>query len=290
MRKIDEKCGTTESALNQFRQRIVFGNVYKCFLCSCFKCSDDVVEVDEVEVIDVADSENLNNLNVLKRNGKFWKCNGCDSPRSFKSPEVTNVQFSRRETDNTTVFIPMLKENEDLDVEVDQQSLDKQIQVFLPSSVDSLQFYDEVPAKTSKNMELLLYRGTSFGELELKVLYQNQLSKFKSAKLNSDLYLAKLQPGEDKKLSSVKPQTNQSHIQGSDMWKLSRQSDRSAMMNHLGLLCVKLEIKVPLVSDEVVSSCLIQDGVAVTASHESNQSHELATKYQVHEGMLFRYY
>ena len=115
-------------------------------------------------------------------------------------------------------------------------------------------------------------------------MYQNQLAKFKSAKLNSDIFLAKVQAGEEKKLSHVKLQVNQSHIQGSEMWKIAREGDRSAMRTHFGQMCVKIEIKIPFESEEVISSCLIQDDVAVTANQESNESHEFCTNYFVHSG------
>ena len=113
-----------------------------------------------------------------------------------------------------------------------------------------------------------------------------QISKYKSVKTNSDMFLAKVQNPEEKKLSHVKLQVNQSFIVGSEMWKLSRESDRNAMTKHLGSMCVKIEVKIPLDCDEVIASCLIQGGKAVTASHESNGSHEMCTKYFVHEGMV----
>ena len=287
LKKVEQRCGTIEDALNQFRNKTTFGNIYKCVLCTCFKVSSEVVEVDDIEAINVVELENLENLNASKRNGKFWKCTGCENSSRFQFPEVVNVKFSVRDTAGSTMFTPNLTQNdqaEDADVDVPFHPPVKQIKVFFPSSVESLQFYDNVSAKTLKDVDLLLYSGSSFLEPELKVLYLNQLSKYKSAKMNCDIYLAKIQPGEGKKLSSVKQQTNQSHIQGSEMWKVARQSDRSSMMKHLGPLCIKLEIKIPLDSEGVIASCLIQDGHAVTASYESSESHEMYTAYYVHEG------
>ena len=101
-----------------------------------------------------------------------------------------------------------------------------------------------------------------------------------------NLFLAKVQIAEERKLSHVKLQVNQSSIVGSEMWKLSRDSDRHSMIKHFGSMCVKIELKIPIDSDEVIASCLIQEGRAVTASHESNDSHETSTEYFVHEGTV----
>ena len=293
LKKVEERCGTIEDAINQFRSKTTFGNILKCVLCACFKCSNEVVEVDDIEAINIVDIVNVEHLNASKRNGKFWKCVSCEEPSSFQFPDVERVKFSLRHTTGSTIFTPILADDNEKEgdaVELPSQAPDKKIKVFLPSSVESLQFYDDVSAKTQKDIDLLLYSGCAFLERELKVLYLNQLSKFKSAKLQSDLFFAKIQLGEEKKLSSVKPQSNQSHIQGSEMWKVARQSDRASMMKHLGQFCIKLEIKIPLDSEEVIASCLIQEGHAVTASHESTESHEMCTMYYVHEGKLVERY
>ena len=292
LKVIEQRLGTMEDALNQFRNKTTYGNIFKCVLCTCFKVSSEVVEVDDIEAINVVSVENLESLNASKRNGKFWKCIGCENTSSYQFPEDGNVKFSVQDTADSTIFTPILNndnnecEPEQDDVVLPSQPPDKLIKVFLPSSIESLQSYGDVSAKTQKDMDLLLYRGSSFLGPELKVIFLNQLSKFKSAKINSDLFFAKIHPGEEKKLSSVKLQTNQSHIQGSEMWKVARQSDRSSMMMYLGPLCIQLEIKVPLDSEGVIASCLIQEGHAVTASSESTESHEMCTVYYVHEGKL----
>ena len=300
LKRVEDRCGTLEDALNQFKNKTTFGNIFKCILCACFKFSNEVIEVDDVDAINLADLENLEQLNTSKRNGKFWKCIGCDNSKRFQFPDVGTINFSVKDTSSSTVFAPILTDNEQPEgpegpdgpegIAPPSQPPDKQIKVFLPSSIESLRFFEDVSAKTQKDMDLLLYSGVPFSEPELKVLYQNQLSKFKSAKMKCDLFFAKKQLGEEKKLSTVKPQTRQSHIQGSEAWKFSRQSDRSFMMKHLGQLCLKLEIKIPLDSEGVIASCLIQEGHVVTASHESTESHEMCTIYYVHEGRLLKQY
>ena len=287
LKRAEQKYGTIESALNQFSQKTTFANIFKCVLCSCFKFSNQVIEVDEIDAMDSMENQDLDSLNTLKRNGKFWKCITCVNLSSFQYPDGVNVRFSIKETTDVTTYTPILRDDEAEDLHIQpSQPTDKQIKVFFPTSVDCLQFHPYVTPKTLKNLGLLLYRGSAFSEQDIRVLYQNQISKYKSVKLNSDMFLAKIQVGEEKKLSHVKLKVNQSSIVGSEMWKLSKESDRSTMMKHLGSMCIKIEIKIPLDCDEVIASCLIQEGHAVTTSHEGNESHEIITKYFVHEGMV----
>ena len=286
LKRTEEKCGTVESALNQFRRKITFANIFKCVLCSCFKFSNDVIEVDEIDAIDFMENQDLNTLTAKKRNGKFWKCINCVHLSSFQYPGEMNVRFSIRETNDAIIFSPILGDEEAEGEHQSSQTGDKQIKVYFPTSVECLKTHQDTTAKTVKNLGLLLFRGEAFFEPEVRVLYQNQISKYKSVKLNSDMFLAKVQIAEERKLSHVKLQVNQSSIVGSEMWKLSRDSDRHSMIKHFGSMCVKIELKIPLDSDEVIASCLIQEGRSVTASHESNDSHETSTEYFVHEGKV----
>ena len=176
------------------------------------------------------------------------------------------------------------------DVAEENSSSPEKLTVFFPTSIEALKIEPNVPIKTMKDMNILIYRGDkSFEANDVACMYQNQLSKYQSVKLTGDLFFAKVKSTENKTLTSVKKQAADAQIQGSDRWLEVQEDNLATMSREFGKLHVKIEVIVPKKTDDVLATVLMQQGIVVSVDYEGDPAQEQTVRYLVHTGSKFKH-
>ena len=196
-----------------------------------------------------------------------------------------------RQEDGCTKLVPTVTQDLVLNGEQREVLPAENTTVFFPCNMDSVDFAPTVPVKSVKEMPLLIYNTEKkFIMKDLATLYQNHLSRFKSAKVTGDLFSGKVKSKEEKLLSNVKKISSAIRIQGSDDWLDARWVDVSEMLRQLGKLAWKVEVKISNKSPAVVATVLMQQGVVISTTFEGDATQEQKINYMVHTGTLICIY
>ena len=286
-----EENETVETALNAFRAKTSMGNYAKCVLCQCNKYITEVTEIQEKDLQELGLKEEY--YKPLRRATKHFKCNSCsNSVQSFTHHDGMLIRMKVVHEDQELVWVPgrnsaFVAEG---DVAEENSSSPENLTVFFPTSIEALKIEPNVPIKTMKDMNILIYRGDkSFEANDVACMYQNQLSKYQSVKLTGDLFFAKVKSTENKTLTSVKKQAADTQIQGSDRWLEVQEDNLATMSREFGQLHVKIEVKVPKKTDDVLATVLMQQGIVVSVDYEGDPAQEQTVRYLVHTGSKFKH-
>ena len=286
-----EENETVETALNTFKMKTAMGNYAKCVLCQCNKNITEVTEILEKDLQELGLEEEY--YKPLRRATKYFKCNSCsNSVQSFTHHDGMLIRMKVVHEDQELVWVPgrnsaFVAEG---DVAEENSSSPEKLTVFFPTSIEALKIEPNVPIKTMKDMNILIYRGDkSFEANDVACMYQNQLSKYQSVKLTGDMFFAKVKNNENKTLTSVKKQAADAQIQGSDRWLEVQEDNLATMSREFGQLHVKIEVIVPKKTDDVLATVLMQQGIVVSVDYEGDPAQEQTVRYLVHTGSKFKH-
>ena len=283
-----EENETVETALNAFRMKTAMGNYAKCVLCLCNKNITEVTEFQEKDLQELGLEEEY--YKPLRRATKYFKCNSCsNSVQSFTHQDGMLIRMKVVHEDQELVWVPgrnsAFVAEGDAAAAVENSSSPENLTVFFPTSIEALKIEPNVPIKTMKDMNILIYRGDkSFEANDVACMYQNQLSKYQSVKLTGDLFFGKVKNNENKTLTSVKKQAADAQIQGSDRWQEVQEDNLATMSREFGKLHVKIEVMVPQKTNDVLATVLMQQGIVVSIDYEGDPAQEQTVKYLVHTG------
>ena len=283
-----EENETVETALNAFRMKTAMGNYAKCVLCLCNKNITEVTEFQEKDLQELGLEEEY--YKPLRRATKYFKCNSCsNSVQSFTHQDGMLIRMKVVHEDQELVWVP--GRNSAFVAEgvaaaaVENSSSPENLTVFFPTSIEALKIEPNVPIKTMKDINILIYRGDkSFEANDVACMYQNQLSKYQSVKLTGDLFFGKVKNNENKTLISVKKQAADAQIQGSDRWQEVQEDNLATMSREFGKLHVKIEVMVPQKTNDVLATVLMQQGIVVSVDYEGDPAQEQTVRYLVHTG------
>ena len=283
-----EENETVETALNAFRMKTAMGNYAKCVLCQSNKNITEVTEFQEKDLQELGLEEEY--YKPLRRATKYFKCNSCsNSVQSFTHQDGMLIRMKVVHEDQELVWVPgrdsAFVAEGDAAAAVENSSSPENLTVFFPTSIEALKIEPNVPIKTMKDMNILIYRGDkSFEANDVACMYQNQLSKYQSVKLTGDLFFGKVKNNENKTLISVKKQAADGQIQGSDRWLEVQEDNLATMSREFGKLHVKIEVMVPQKTNDVLATVLMQQGIVVSIDYEGDPAQEQTVKYLVHTG------
>ena len=283
-----EENETVETALNAFRMKTAMGNYAKCVLCQSNKNITEVTEFQEKDLQELGLEEEY--YKPLRRATKYFKCNSCsNSVQSFTHQDGMLIRMKVVHEDQELVWVPgrdsAFVAEGDAAAAVENSSSPENLTVFFPTSIEALKIEPNVPIKTMKDMNILIYRGDkSFEANDVACMYQNQLSKYQSVKLTGDLFFGKVKNNENKTLTSVKKQAADAQIQGSDRWQEVQEDNLATMSREFGKLHVKIEVMVPQKTNDVLATVLMQQGIVVSIDYEGDPAQEQTVKYLVHTG------
>ena len=96
---------------------------------------------------------------------------------------------------------------------------------------------------------------------------------------------------ENKILSNVQEFSKEHEINGSEKWRVSRNSDLQWKINNYGSFCLKIEAAVEYPCEQSIATALVQTGIVVTTHYDENTASEQSRKYLVHTGkIIFKEY
>ena len=283
---------TEEMSLNEFRHSTALSNYAKCLFCKSNRLLSEVTIVEEDEILNMEEMKDID-FKTLRRAEKYFRCSSCtqNRPKSFNYPDNLIIRMESRQEDGCTKLVPTVTQDLVLNGEQREVLPAENTTVFFPCNMDSVDFAPTVPVKSVKEMPLLIYNTEKkFIMKDLATLYQNHLSRFKSAKVTGDLFSGKVKSKEEKLLSNVKKISSAIRIQGSDDWLDARWVDVSEMLRQLGKLAWKVEVKISNKSPAVVATVLMQQGVVISTTFEGDATQEQKINYMVHTGTLICIY
>ena len=277
---------TEEMSLNEFRHSTALSNYAKCLFCKSNRLLTEVTIVEEDEILNMEEMKDID-FKTLRRAEKYFRCSSCtqNNPKSFHFPDNLIIRMEPRQEDGCTKLVPTVTQNLVSNDEQREVLPAENTTVFFPCNIDSVDFAPAVPVKSVKEIPLLVYNSEEkFSMKDLATLYQNHLSRFKSAKVTGDLFSGRMKNVEEKLLSNVKKISSAIRIQGSDEWVDARWVDVSEMLRQLGKLALKVEVKLSNKSPAVVATVLMQQGVVISTTFEGDATQEQKINYMVHTG------
>ena len=277
---------TEEMSLNEFRHSTALSNYAKCLFCKSNRLLTEVTIVEEDEILNMEEMKDID-FKTLRRAEKYFRCSSCtqNNPKSFHFPDNLIIRMEPRQEDGCTKLVPTVTQNLVANDEQSEVLPAENTTVFFPCNIDSVDFAPAVPVKSVKEISLLIYNSEEkFSMKDLATLYQNHLSRFKSAKVTGDLFSGRMKNVEEKLLSNVKKISSAIRIQGSDEWVDARWVDVSEMLRQLGKLALKVEVKLSNKSPAVVATVLMQQGVVISTTFEGDATQEQKINYMVHTG------
>ena len=277
---------TEEMSLNEFRHSTALSNYAKCLFCKSNRLLTEVTIVEEDEILNMEEMKDID-FKTLRRAEKYFRCSSCtqNNPKSFHFPDNLIIRMEPRQEDGCTKLVPTVTQNLVANDEQSEVLPAENTTVFFPCNIDSVDFAPAVPVKSVKEIPLLIYNSEEkFSMKDLATLYQNHLSRFKSAKVTGDLFSGRMKNVEEKLLSNVKKISSAIRIQGSDEWVDARWVDVSEMLRQLGKLALKVEVKLSNKSPAVVATVLMQQGVVISTTFEGDATQEQKINYMVHTG------
>ena len=272
---------TSVSSVNEYRDKVAFGNYRICVVCSSNFREHEARAVQEDE--DIFETLKLSSCDAkaFRRFGTFFICNGCSEETEGEQGANSEVRIRLGECviNDTVSFFPV---KEIIQEEMDEEVNMNKIKVLFPRCLESVR-ENTVKISKSNHAEIRkLYQTSKVERTTISNIYYNELHKYKQAEEAGSLFTATIQNRETKSLINVEKMVNCSRITGSDEWfemHAKRMKDRQ---DQSGLIHVTVEIKLPPTSSDVIATCLIQNGIPVTLKKTSLCNGELINEYMVH--------
>ena len=295
-RKLDEMRNQPEETfLNSHLHRCMFANFRTCISCQCHLTAAEEVTVNSDCV--KTGFISIENKDYLRRFGKYWICQHCDSDEfEFIDPETPELKMQNIVAGDKIIFLPkrndaIIAEEEEYEDRQDQNGLPvddlKKVNLMFPCSIESLKTIEV--DNSFKNLspvqiQHLLYKSSPFTAKSAALLYQHQLLKYKKAKDSGDLFCGKILDNQARTLTGVKVCSQENKVVGSDGWRRSQATELSWKRAQLGSVCLKISVKLPYDEPQTLATQLVQRGQIVTATLMGGETGELDRQYFVHTG------
>ena len=285
--KEDLKTKTTVASLNEFRDKIAWANYRLCCVCKCnFReyGAKAVKETDEIfDFLELNKAENA----ILRRFEKFFVCNNCDKDFREKSPQ--NDSSDNEVNVKETVYIGEMLDNEDVmhyfplqesRTEYDEETSEKKIIIMFPTCLEAIpQEKNDIVKKPEIND---VYKPGLVKTTTISAMYLNEVKKYKQVQDSGIHYTGVIQDRDSKQICSVEQLKSCSRIVGSNDWSDTTSRRMIDRKEQLGLVHLVIEIKLDKLSENVLATCIIQEGVPVTLDKESLPNGEYRNHFKVH--------
>ena len=277
-RKEDElKTKTVSSSLNEFKDKVAFGNYRHCVVCESNFREYGARPIKESE--EIFESLQLSSKKSLRRFETFFLCNQCDKDPTFK--EVENLQdlplLGESIVGNTVKFYPEKRSGQDGIVK------EPTVKVMLPTCLEALgeDLISKNPKPGSKEVRKL-YTTSEVKRSQMSAIYMNELEKYKQVENAGDLFTATIRNLDTRKVQNVEKIKSCMRIAGSDDWFRNNACRMKERQDQFGLLHLTVEIQLVPTSPDVIVTCFVQNGIVVTMDKESLPNGEYKNIYKVH--------
>ena len=225
--------------LNTFRQDTSLVNIYHCYKCgsnfnhSRYRVNPIKAENIEAEALDMS----------RRRFQKFYICHRCEN--STASCESNAFQSQITETHDFVIFKHYLSSNVDGETEThsnDSICSSKNIICFMPSTVDCIDNNHKNVKSRSDNPGIIYNPCAEIKDILAKI-YENEVHKYKNAKLFGDRYSGVLGDKGQKVLKRTEKFISDASIVGSSNWKSHQFDNINARIQQLGSVCLFISVR-----------------------------------------------
>ena len=284
-------------ALLNHRRETALGNYRKCIDCRGNFTESSTIDVDEEQV----EYSYLKDMPELRRMSKFSICSFCQKRRESGDKEHAPAEgdfssfMTAHRINNGLIYSPIIDEFEPPDniEQIDDNSglqddgpAGIKLMVMFPSNLGCLfQGNDHGKPKPSPAaLSNALYKCEEVSLKDVGILYNNQISKYRTVVKNNDRFTGVIQDHENKILSNLKQKPDVSEIRGSDKWFENQTGSFKKRFYQLGQTAFRVEIELPVSNNETIATNLLIDGLSISLSFEGDDCNEVETKYWVHLG------
>ena len=276
---------TVADSLNEFRASITFANYKKCVVCysnfghfSARELKKDEKWFEELELDSIPKQS-------LRRLENFFICNNCDKSAN------NNVEEESKESEAVCLgevadgvkitFLPLKHAPKSGAEPVEENK----ITIAFPkncAALDTIQDLEKVRGRAATIPKL--YKTENIERSTISALYENEANKYKNIKLNEDKYMAFVRDFKNKKLSRVEKLENSDsgRVTCSSDWFRHLCDEMKHRVDQFGSIFLTCKLDLPQTSPEVVATCLIQEGFAVSVDKKGSANGELKTSYLIH--------
>ena len=271
---------TENDLLNSFRQDNTFSN----FAC-CFKCSINypIGRLEEVNPNDI-DISLVPEVKEKRRFQRYYICSICEGNKESNIKE-SPIKLLKLENESNIVLAPDRNIGDDQyqsrGFEADGSQL---IRCILPCSVDALELFEpqlRTISPRQSDIGLMYKDGANIQDL-VSLAYENELFKYYSVKKFGDCFQGVIRDLQSKTLTSATKVVNDNSVVGSETWRKQQETDLYHRLEQLGSICVFISVKVPIESDDVLATCVLQQDQVITVKYIGDSSMEMETQYLVH--------
>ena len=290
------KVGTKSEGLSNFRSKCLFSNYKLCVSCKINVSESMASEIKESSELYEEKQLDSPDKQILRRQGKFWLCNGCSGSKEVREPIVQSqlklVPHYCDEHKNIRFLPEVYQDQIETDSNLERNNNDEHdinsspVSIFMPCSVAAVGYYSRIPKVPAKLLEKLLYSAEELRRETIEIIYQSQVHKYYLAKNQGDLFYGNILDPDRRILSNIEMNVQESKIHSSDSWCFVQEEDMKWRMRQLGKACLRVTVKIPDDCDEVLSTILLQQGMVVTVKMESNYCGEFVKTYWVHTSKI----
>ena len=154
----------------------------------------------------------------------------------------------------------------------------------MPSSALALNLYSKdlrMEDINAKQVLTSIYKG-EVTHSNMEIYHQVQLNKYLKSLRSSNIVYGYIDNEVSKTLTSVKYETQDSKIHGSNKWYTNLNEDIKWRFRQNGNYSIRVTVDMPYISDEVLATILLQEGLTVTISMESDSEGEYKKVYFVY--------
>ena len=283
-----------KEALLNHRRVTALGNYRKCVDCHGNFTESSTIDIDEEQ----AEYNYLVERPELRRMSKFSICVSCQKKRE-NGGDADNVPAERdfsssmnvHLNNNGVIYSPVIDEfvladavdtvGDDSDRTVEEPDL---MMVMFPTNIGCILQGNDKGKPSPSAVSLVLYKCEEVSLHGVGVLYNNQVSKYRSVINNKERFTGTIQDVENKVLSNLKHQPDDSVIRGSDKWCEHQTEACEKRFYQFGQTAFRVEVEIPVENIETIATNLLIDGFCITLSFEGDDCNEIDTKYWVHLG------
>ena len=276
-----EDVKTQAEILTMFRRESTFSNVKLCYKCLSNVCRAEMVSADEVFPSTPSQQSDQDNKELFmhRRFETFFMCASCKNGGETLNTE-SKVKMRRIIEDKNIIIVPECSvEN------IDQEDIivpeDCPVTCLLPATLEALHHIDHSGLKNRSSDAATMLKSDPAIDTIVSISYENEVFKYRRAKIFSDRYQGVLKVGQERMLSSAEKVSNESNIVGSMSWQRIEKQKKLHRFEQHGPICFSISIEMT-VQEMEVASCLIQSNQVISVEYRGSSTSELETFYIVH--------
>ena len=203
-------------------------------------------------------------------------CNKCDKEEPKEERNMEKHTLGLEVTDEVVTFYPNHEGLTEFQGEVPQ----KRIKVMFPTDFEAIKTKGHMEKRSDCEVAKM-YKIEPVHTGTIENLYQCEINKYK-AELASQLYCGSISEDGNFRVSNVNQITSAAKLTGSRDWFADNVKGMKHRQDQWGHIHITLKIDIPQHCNEVLATCLVQQGIPVTTEKRGMNNGEFEILYKVH--------